>query len=213
MAGFTLIPSKKELTIQCPGLHINVIGVNVLSSHQWLPEDIRVSQSPTRACATMFGLRKLQHSPTSLPEHFHHSAAQKKQELRKIRPWHQATGHSRGSRSPRNSQSIDVSPGSALPHAFCECLKPSRDTTSQPQASSPVTRIKHGDTPDDVICDSRLNSLQCRSAIHTRSAQSSLQLLFGSACACNKDAKCVVLSVVRSLPPAPLAQPTPPLPR
>jgi len=122
------------------------------------------------------------------------------------------SGYSRGSRPPRNSQSIDVSPGSALPHAVCECLKPSRDTTSQPQALSPVTRIKHGDIPHDVICDSRFNSLQCHSGIHTRSSQSSLQLLFGSACACNKDAKCVVLSAVRSLPPAPLAQLPPPLP-
>jgi hypothetical protein len=144
------------------------------------------------------------------------TTAQRRESKNCERSGHDTTpsGYSRGSRSPRNSQSIDVSPGSALPHAVCECLKPSRDTTSQPQALSRVTRIKHGDIPDAVICDSRLNSLQCHSGIHTRSSQSSLQLLFGSACACNKDAKCVVLSAVRSLPPAavgPTNPSTPPL--
>jgi hypothetical protein len=63
--------------------------------------------------------------------------------------------YSRGSRSPRNSQSIDVSPGSALPHtthAFCECLKPSRDTTSQPQALSRITRMMHQTRGHPVRC-------------------------------------------------------------
>jgi hypothetical protein len=55
-------------------------------------------------------------------------------------------GYSRGSRSPRNSQSIDVSPGSALPHAVWGCLKTfsrhhfTATSTLSPSTASNVTR-------------------------------------------------------------------------